>query len=141
MFQTTINLTTKPEGYKEALEAYISRHKATGMQVEFGLPNLQPYKEPKRRLWRLGQVNPANVCAVLKEPVYNATAGTYTFVAHFHGGRNDALERYRDKVTLSARMLKDKDGKVIEIMQLDFITTDGHVDITHEEPTKAKRKR
>jgi hypothetical protein len=141
VFRTKIDLNTKPEGYKEALEAYIAKHKVIGMQTEYGIPDLTPYKEPKRRLWRLQQINPSNVCAVLKEPVYDAGENSYSFVAHFHGGRRDALERHRGKVTLGARMMRDSNGNVTEIMQLDFILTENQQDTAHEEASKGKRKK
>lgn len=139
MHQIKIELSKKSEGFKEALEAYIKRYTSTGMQVEFGTPNLAPYKDAKRRLWRLRQVNPANVCAVLKSPVYNESDNTYTFTVHPDGGRRDVLDAYNEELMIGTRMMKDKDGKVIEIMQIDFILANNHIDTEHEEVGKRKK--
>lgn len=142
MRQIKIELSKKSEGFKEALEAYIKKNLATGMLVECGSPNLFPYKDAKRRLWRLQQVNPVNVCAVLKEPVYDAADNTYAFTVYPNGGRQDVLDFVSSGgVTLGARMMKDINGKVIEIMQLDFIISTEHVDTEHEEFGKGKKKK
>jgi hypothetical protein len=143
MFRTTIDLKGKPDGYLEALEAYVKKYKAIGMQTEAGVPNLTPYKDAKRRLWRLGQINPTSVCSVLKEPTHNVTDGTYTFVAHYHGPLRDALKHARESggVTLGARMVQDAQGRVIEILQLDFIPNEHHTDYTHEVSGKPKKKK
>jgi hypothetical protein len=139
MRQMKIELSKKSEGFKEALEAYIKKNSVSGMLVEFGTPDLTPYKDAKRRGWRLRQVNPANVCAVLKSPVYNESDNTYIFTVHPDGGRRDVLDAYNEELMIGTRLMKDKNGKVIEIMQIDFILANNHVDIEHEEIGKKKK--
>lgn len=131
--KTTIDFTDKPEGFREALEKVLAKRGVHGLMCELGTPNLSIYQDPKRKLWRMRQVNPALVCADLHNPVFEDN--TVTFDVRAWGPCRDRYEFDTNrgvKFVLAARMIKDTKGKVIEICNFDMLPEHHHVDFAME---------
>lgn len=129
--QLTINLSLKPKGFKEALDVFVACNQVRGMLVEIGVPSLEPYKTPKRVLWRLSQVNPSNVGGELKDPTYDHAANTFTFTLVPFGPRRDMIDHIKImkcNVALSARMIKNIQGDVTRITAFDLVQAEDHID-------------
>lgn len=140
--QIQIDLATKRPGYKEALDAFIERNKVHGTLVEWGNPPMGAYNTPDRKLWRMSQVNPGQVCAELVEPEFDASTGIFTFQVAPYGPRRDMFEKYvkeQKELALNSRMTVDGMNEVVELLQYSLVPIAEQDDMVLQSTRKVKK--
>lgn len=121
MHDVTIDLTQKPQGYKEALDKFIKARKAVGTLVEACPPDLVSYHTSVRRVWRVKQINPTQVCALVAHGY--AKDDTYVITLSAAGPRRDLFDNLVElekPFTLSTRIIVSETGKLLEIVGFDI---------------------
>uniref|UniRef100_A0AB39CCF4 Uncharacterized protein n=1 Tax=Pseudomonas phage RVTF4 TaxID=3236931 RepID=A0AB39CCF4_9VIRU len=125
MTQMKIDLGGKTTHFVKALEKLIEKNKVNGIFCELAYPDLSPYKDASRKIWRVGQTNPTLIGAVLKHVA--TTDKEVLFDVFPSGPRRDffQMERARGlEYGIGIRQVVNASGKVLSIGSLDMVALD-----------------
>lgn len=117
----TIDLTTRPEGYREALIRFLdSKHvKRAGIWLEYGHPRMDDNLSMVIRYHRLKTIDDRRVCARVETQVL--FENTWTIWVEPCGLFGEIAEKLLDEMIPSARMTINNEGTVSEILGFDLI--------------------
>lgn len=117
----TIDMTQKPEGYFEAVEAWLQD---TPVQVmcELDVPKKRMFMSMLAWFNRYSSVDSNRVCAMILNPVLDRDAMTFSGELVSYGPKGEVVEKMNGLVRLSARMLRGTASRhVVKIYSFDVI--------------------
>lgn len=115
----TLDLTQKPEGYMEAVEAWLQE---TPVQVycELDVPRKRMFMGMEAWFRRYNSVEMSRVCAMIVNPVLNKDTMTFSGDLVSYGLKGDVVEKMHGLVALSARMIRETASRrVVKIYSFD----------------------